>query len=499
MHLGNVEHVIADNGNSTYKRYLANGSVLITQDHDRFDTRTAEDTRYLVKDHVGSLTGILDQYGAIDQSFSYDAWGQRRNPTDAAMLELLALRSTLHSRTTPRGYTGHEMLDTVGIIHMNGRIYDPRLGRFLQADPVIQFPHYSQNWNIYSYVLNNPLTYTDPTGYIIPIFTAIAVGIVAAGIVETTILAAVLIGAGVFADSLAQGVPLDKAFLAGVSAAALTAAGLGTFPETFGLNLATAGHVATVATVGGITTSLQGGKFGNGFLSAGLGSAAPALPGLRQVAASGMGGRALVSAVAAGTASEITGGKFANAAVSAAFLSLVSSAAEAAQASGSGKTPQGISNEVTTDARLGLTVEGDTLSGEILVGCSNVSASVCSQSIAEFQAINGTDGQYTVDLTIREAIGNENPSFELLSGGKYPRYKGFFRKSFRVFGRNYGRDIYLNRGNSGFSSTTSVHEFGHFLGLAHQANLTRSFMSYATNRYARPVSADFRRLVEGYR
>ena len=94
------------------------------------------------------------------------------------------------------------------------------------------------------------------------------------------------------------------------------------------MNLATAGHVATVATVGGITTALQGGKFGHGFLSAGLGSAAPALPGLRQVAATGLGGRALVSAVTAGTVSEITGGKFANGAVTAAFLSLVSSAAQ---------------------------------------------------------------------------------------------------------------------------------------------------------------------------
>ena len=84
--------------------------------------------------------------------------------------------------------------------------------------------------------------------------------------------------------------------------------------------------MATVATVGGITTSLQGGKFGHGFLSAGLGSAAPALPGLRQLASTGIGGRALVSAVTAGTVSEITGGKFANGALTAAFAYTLSSA-----------------------------------------------------------------------------------------------------------------------------------------------------------------------------
>jgi RHS repeat-associated protein len=56
-------------------------------------------------------------------------------------------------------------MNDVGIIHMNGRIYDPILGRFLQADPFIQFPNNSQSYNRYSYVLNNPMTLTDPSGY----------------------------------------------------------------------------------------------------------------------------------------------------------------------------------------------------------------------------------------------------------------------------------------------------------------------------------------------
>ena len=249
------------------------------------------------------------------------------------MLALLTLRSALHSQITPRGYTGHEMLDAHGIIHMNGRIYDPRLGRFLQADPIVQFPNYSQSWNTYSYVLNNPLTYIDPTGYF-PVFTAIAiVGLIAANITTTIVIAAV-IGTAVLADSLAQGVPLDKAFLAGVSAAALTYASVGTFPKLtqggFGLNLATARHVATVAVVGGITSSLQGGKFGHGFLSAGVGAAVGGIPGLRGPEVSKIAARTVVSAVTAGTVSEVTGGKFANGAMTAAFFSLVSSAAQRA-------------------------------------------------------------------------------------------------------------------------------------------------------------------------
>ncbi|MCP3429774.1 RHS repeat-associated core domain-containing protein, partial [Opacimonas viscosa] len=64
-----------------------------------------------------------------------------------------------------QGYTGHHELSDVGIVHMGGRIYDASLGRFMQADPFIQAPNNTQNFNRYSYVLNNPLRYTDPSGY----------------------------------------------------------------------------------------------------------------------------------------------------------------------------------------------------------------------------------------------------------------------------------------------------------------------------------------------
>jgi hypothetical protein len=48
---------------------------------------------------------------------------------------------------------------------MNGRVYDPMIGRFLSPDPYVQAPESSQNFNRYSYALNNPLKYTDPSGY----------------------------------------------------------------------------------------------------------------------------------------------------------------------------------------------------------------------------------------------------------------------------------------------------------------------------------------------
>mgnify|MGYP001791919104 CR=1 FL=1 len=69
--------------------------------------------------------------------------------------------------STTRGFTGHEHLTGTDLIHMNGRAYDPTLGRFLSVDPFIQFPEHSQSLNGYSYILNNPLSATDPTGYLV--------------------------------------------------------------------------------------------------------------------------------------------------------------------------------------------------------------------------------------------------------------------------------------------------------------------------------------------
>ena len=51
------------------------------------------------------------------------------------------------------------------MVNMNGRMYDPVLGRFLSADPYVQAPDYTQSLNRYAYCLNNPLSLLDPSGY----------------------------------------------------------------------------------------------------------------------------------------------------------------------------------------------------------------------------------------------------------------------------------------------------------------------------------------------
>jgi len=73
--------------------------------------------------------------------------------------------ATAIANTTRRGYTGHEHLDNLGLIHMNGRVQDPTIGRFLSADPFVPNPLSGQSFNRYSYVVNNPLSLIDPSGF----------------------------------------------------------------------------------------------------------------------------------------------------------------------------------------------------------------------------------------------------------------------------------------------------------------------------------------------
>ncbi|AWF83430.1 hypothetical protein BTJ40_10680 [Microbulbifer sp. A4B17] len=128
---------------------------------------TSGEYQYLHRDHLGSIEKITDEAGLEILDLSFNPDGSRRQTDWGADLDQQGLQELLavQGLTTKRGYTGHEHLDRTGLIHMNGRIYDPTLGRFLSPDPIVQAPTYSQNWNRYSYVFNNPLSFTDPSGF----------------------------------------------------------------------------------------------------------------------------------------------------------------------------------------------------------------------------------------------------------------------------------------------------------------------------------------------
>ena len=225
-----------------------------------------------------------------------------------------------------------------GIIHMNGRIYDPKLGRFLQADPVIQFPHYSQGQNRYSYVLNNPLTHTDPSGYFIgKLFKKVFRGLhKALGDFAPFLGIALLALPGVhgwvmkswlnafafgFATGGIAGGSLRGALFGGISAAAFY--GIGEhFTALTGLPEGGLGHILTHGLTGGILAELQGGQFGHGFLAAGLSKAVMGRFSYEDGSAPAVIGRTSMAAIVGGTISRITGGKFANGALTAAMAQL---------------------------------------------------------------------------------------------------------------------------------------------------------------------------------
>jgi len=113
---------------------------------------------YLHRDYQGSILAITDADANVVEKRLFDAWGSIIKVQDGAGKVLAGLT------VLDRGYTGHEHLQSVGLINMNARLYDPMLHRFLQVDNYIQDPTNTQNYNQYGYVLNNPLKYTDPSG-----------------------------------------------------------------------------------------------------------------------------------------------------------------------------------------------------------------------------------------------------------------------------------------------------------------------------------------------
>ena len=112
------------------------------------------------RDYLGSVTQIATLDGTPVAEYSYDPWGRLRDPET---LEIYTAGNE-PELFLGRGFTGHEHLAWFGLVNMNARLYDPLLGRFLSPDPYVQAPDFSQNFNRYSYALNNPLRYTDESG-----------------------------------------------------------------------------------------------------------------------------------------------------------------------------------------------------------------------------------------------------------------------------------------------------------------------------------------------
>ena len=170
VYLGAYEEVMPESG-STYtkiERYQFSDVLSLVRSTDEASPPViTDDWRYLHRDHLGSVDVITDKTGTVEESIGFDPFGGRRAATwdsDVTTTEMTAILSGEHNRHS-RGFTDHEQLNRTGFIHMNGRVYDPRIGRFLSPDPIVQAPWFSQSYNRYSYTMNSPLSFTDPSGF----------------------------------------------------------------------------------------------------------------------------------------------------------------------------------------------------------------------------------------------------------------------------------------------------------------------------------------------
>ena len=130
----------------------------------------SQEVTYVLDERQGSPEVVTSEDGTPVGRYAWDPFGERRNPSDLA-------QSATGSATPGRlDFTGHELDDEFGLVNMRGRMFDPRLGRFLSPDPVVSNPASSQAYNPYSYVTNNPTRYTDPSGFAQEPTTSVCIG-----------------------------------------------------------------------------------------------------------------------------------------------------------------------------------------------------------------------------------------------------------------------------------------------------------------------------------
>lgn len=302
---------------------------------------------YWYKDHLGSLVATADHTGAVTARYAYDPFGKRRstNGNYDSFGNIVVDWTTNTNAGGDRGFTGHEQLDDLGLVHMNGRIFDPTIAKFMQADPHMTDPMNLQNYNRYAYCYNNPLTCTDPTG--LDLFSDIRdsvlhpdqllnhIGDVIAtdpnARIIASIAAAYFIGPG-YSSFLGGG--FGQAAIAGFVSGAISSGNIegalqGAFTAgmfygageliggayTDGFKLTGGEAIAVHGVVGCVTSAAGGGSCSSGALSAAFSNAAT----VNNLIPDNAIGGTVASAVIGGTASVLGGGSFENGARTAAF------------------------------------------------------------------------------------------------------------------------------------------------------------------------------------
>jgi RHS repeat-associated protein len=275
---------------------------------------TTQNYLYLHRDYQGSILAITDDNAKVLEKRLFDAWGNIVKVQDGNGLPIAQ-----GSWLIDRGYTGHEHLQSIGIIHMNGRLYDPKLHRFLQPDNYVQDPYNTQNYNRYGYVLNNPLKYTDPSG-------ELGVGLGAAVLVGAIVAATTYTITAIANDNFTVGGLVQATFMGAVSAA--VSFGIGSAAGTINnfFLRATFQALAHGTFQGGIT-AIQGGNFWSGFAAGSIssivssaigggnsynddGTISASHQGLNGLMHGGSSGMIFFGTFTGGAAAQLTGGNF---------------------------------------------------------------------------------------------------------------------------------------------------------------------------------------------
>jgi RHS repeat-associated protein len=272
----NFEKIVDSSGNETNIMYIWGGeelAAIVVKDN------SGVQVYYALTDYLGSITHILDNQGTTNDGVvevrSFDAWGRMRDPY------ILQYYTSPPAMLCDRGYTGHEHLNEFGIINMNGRLYDPVVGRMFSPDPYVADNTNSQAYNRYSYAMNNPLKYTDPDGNFVITAGMVAIALTSAylgGIAADyrggNFMAAFSISlisglaGGVIGSVVGNAISLGNACAAGAISGTISGAAGGFSGRFFtslyeGNNFGTAAlHGLKGATVGAVFGGITGGLMG---------------------------------------------------------------------------------------------------------------------------------------------------------------------------------------------------------------------------------------------